>query len=338
MPLPTVDQQIPIGVGGGGFGDEGGGGGPIPGGTGLVLLVGLLQILGFAIPVVTYTAETTAPAVAEATAEPGFALSWSYGEFSLQAPGLTEWLFYLPALGLAAMLTVVLPTRFLRPILLVVLGAIPLAVLWRSPEIQAHLLERLPLFGWGVAKSSALKGLGLLALALAGAVIGSHAPRAVAIVAAVVGSAAAVPYLGVPLPDAFPGGFAWRQSFDELMASRPPETTWSTVTGHYVLLVTFAIDLIAIGLACIMCLVSLRGTWHRAGKWIGGCVAVSLATALLVIAGRSIRPLADPMFEFQPLVCDLAYSLKMLLATSGIALLLPVGLIDLIGRGFGRQS
>ena len=317
MPLPTVDQFIPLGMGAGQRGSS-----RIPGGTGLIVLVGVIQLLGFAIPVVTFTGEA-------------YGFQWTYGGFSLHSPGLLEWVFYLPALGIGALFSIFLPTQFLRPSALIVIGAAPLVILYQHPEVQARFLERMLMFGWSVGKASALKGIALLALAIAAAIISTHAPKGVVVGAGLVAAVPAVIYLGVPLDSEFPGGFAWKSRFTELMSTQPVETAWSEVAGHYMLLAAFGIDLVAIGLAALLCLLAFRNAGYRAGRWVGWCVAISLLTTVLVIVGRAIGPLHDVTFEVEVFVCELALTLKMLLATLSIFLLLPVAVIDLIGRAFG---
>ncbi len=317
MPTPTVNQFLPLGAG-----FEQRGGGRIPGGTGLIVLVGIIQLLGFAIPVVTFNGEA-------------YGFQWTYGGFSLHSPELLEWVFYLPAAGIGALFAVFLPTQFLRPSALIVIGAAPLVILYQHPEVQARFLERMPLFGWSVGKASALKGITLLALAIAAAIISTHAPKGLAICAGLTAAVPAVVYLGVPLHSEFPGGFAWKSRFAELMSTQPVETAWSEVTGHYMLLAAFGIDLVAIGLAALLCLLAFRDAGYRAGRWVGWCVAASLTTTVLVIVGRAIGPLHDVTYEVEIFVCELTLILKMLLATLSIFLLLPVAVIDLIGRAYG---
>ncbi len=67
------------------------------------------------------------------------------------------------------------------------------------------------------------------------------------------------------------------------------------------------------------------------------CVAASLMTMLVFIVGRAIQPLHNLTHGVMAIVLELTYNTKMFLATLGIVLLLPVGLIDLMGRSFGRR-
>ena len=328
MPTPSVDQMIPLGVGGGG--PARGGGGRFSGGTGLIILAGVLQLLGFAIPVVVTTVTPTGEA---------FEFQWTYETFSLHAPGILGWAFYLPATGMAALVAAFLPTRFLRPALLIVIGAFPLVILHQHPEMQRRLLQRMPLMGWSPDKASALKGLALLAMAVGGGVLATRVPKSVAVVAALVAAAPAALYLGAPLPAEFPGGFAWRSRFDEVMGAQPGEVEagWSVVAGYYMVVAAFALDVLAIAVGAVLALLSLRPVWRGAGPSVGWCVAASLATSVLVIAGVAIRPLHDVTYEMGNFVRELTFNLKMYLATMSIFLLLPAGLIDLAGRTFGWQ-
>ncbi len=325
---------MPLGVGGmggaAGAGDASvDGGGRPSGGTGLVVVAALVQLLGFAIPVV---ASTSTPENGTA-----YEFQWIYETFRLHAPGLLEWVFYLPAASIAALIAAFLPTRFLRPVLLIVIGAVPLVILYKHPEIQTRLMERLPLFGWEVNKASALRAVTLLSLALGGGILATHAPKSLVVIAALVAAAPAAVYLGAPLPSEFPGGFAWKSRVVELMSTQPAEadTGWSVVTGYYMLMPAFGLDLLAITVGAVTALVSLRPIWSRAGRWVLVGAAASLATTLVLIVGRAIQPLHDVTHEVMAIVADVTYNLKMFLATLGIVLLLPVGLIDLMGRSFG---
>lgn len=306
-----------------------GGSGSPRGGTGRIVLVALVQLLGFAIPVVSAT--TIGPAHATGLA---YEVQWTYESFSLHAPGPLEWALYLPATGIAALIAVFLPTQYLRPAALIVLGVFPLVVLYRHPEVHARLQARLPLFGWGADTSSTLKGVTLLALAIGGGIAATNAPRGLVVGATVSAAVPAVVYLGVPLHSLFPGGFAWKSRFAELMSTQPLETSWSDVAAYYMLLAGFGIDLLAIGLAAVICLISFRDTGILAGRWVGWCVAVSLMTSVLVIVARAMRPLDDLTYAIELFLCELAINLKMLLATLSIVLLLPMAVIDLIGRHF----
>ena len=93
--------------------------------------------------------------------------------------------------------------------------------------------------------------------------------------------------------------------------------------------------MLAIGLGAVMALVTLRPTWGSASRFLIGSVAASLGTAALVIVGRAVQPLHDVTYEVGTFAQELTYNLKMLFATLGIAVILPVGLIDLAGRWFG---
>ena len=310
----------------------------IPGGTSLIVLVALMQILGFAIPVVTATGAAPEPVAGSELTAAAYEFQWTYGGFSLGSPGLLEWAFYLPAMGVASLIAVFLPTRFLRPSVLIVIGAAPLVLLYLHPEIQARLLERAPVFGWSVGTASALKGIALLSLAIGGAIIATYAPRGLVIGAGLVAAVPAVIYLGVPVRSEFPGGFAWKQRLDELMNSQPPEAAWSEVWGDYILLGSLGVDLLAIGVGALTCILAFRYAGSRAGRRIGWCVAAALGTAVLVIVGRAMQPLHDVSYEVPVFVCELVVNLKMLMATLSIFLLLPAALIDLIGRTFGWRT
>lgn len=339
MAPPSPNLQMPLGTGLGGAGGARGAGraagasfgagGRPAGGTRLVVVAALVQLLGFAIPVVTSTSTTE-----NGTA---YEFQWIYETFRLQAPGLLEWVFYLPAAGLAALTAAFLPTRFLRPVLLIVIGSVPLFVLYRHPELQAQLLERLPLFGWEVDKASALRAVTLLALALGGGVLTTRAPKGLVVIAALVAAAPAAVYLGAPLPSEFPGGFAWKSRVVELMSTQPAEADagWSMVTSYYMLIAACGLDLLAVAAGAVLALVSLRSVWSRASRWVMVCVAASLTTILVFIVGRAIQPLHDVTHGVMAIVPELTYNMKMFLATLGIVLLLPVGLIDLMGRSFG---
>jgi hypothetical protein len=320
----SVERVIPLGAGA-----WHGGSGPTRGGTGLIVLVALVQLLGFAIPVVIAT--TIGPEHATGFA---YEFQWTYDTFSLHAPGPLEWALYLPATGIAALIAVFLPTQYLRPLALIVIGAALLVVLYRYPEVHARLLARLPLFGWGADKTSALKGVTLLALAIGGGMAATNAPRGLVVGATVGAALPAIVYLGVPLHSEFPGGFAWKSSFAELMSTQPLETSWSEVAAYYLLLAAFGIDLLAIGLAALICLISFRDDGFLAGRWVGWCVAVSPMTSVLVIVARAMRPLDDLTYAIERFLCEVAVNLKMFLATLSIVLLLPVAVIDLIGRHF----
>ncbi len=339
MALPSTGLQLPLGTGLGGAGSVGGAGGAggakfraggrPAGGTRLVVVAALVQLLGFAIPVVTSTSTT-----GNGTA---YEFQWIYETFRLQAPGLLEWVFYLPAAGIAALSAAFLPTRFLRPVLLIVIGSVPLFVLYKHPEFQAQLMERLPSFGWEVDKASALRAVTLLALALGGGILATRAPKSLVVIAALVAAAPAAVYLGAPLASEFPGGFAWKSRFVELMSTQPAEADagWSVVTGYYMLMAAFGLDLLAVAVGALTALVSLRPAWSRASRWVMVCVAASLTTTLVFIVARAIQPLHDATHEVMATVAELTYNMKMFLATLGIVLLLPVGLIDLMGRSFG---
>ncbi len=324
---------MPLGVGDGGVYAGGGaaGGSGQAGCTTLVVVAGLMQLLGFAIPVVISTT----------TAEAGTAyeFQWSYETFRLQSPGVAELFFYLPVTGIVTLIAAFLPTRFLRPAILVVIGAASMVLLYRDPELQARLLQRLPLFDWDADRASALKAIALLAMAICGGVLVSGARRSVTVVAGLLAAAPALVYLGAPLPSEFPGGFAWKSRFAEVLGNRPSEVEagWSVVTGYYILVGAVAIDLLAIGLGAVMALVSLRSIWSSASRWVIRCVAVSLGTTVLVIVGRAVGPLHDVTYEVSAFAGELTYNLKMLMATLGIVILLPVGLIDLAGRLFGAR-
>ncbi len=319
---------MPLGVGDGG-GYAGGGGGR-PGCTALVVVAGVIQLLGFAIPVwVSITAE----------AGTVYGFEWSYESFRLQSPGLAELVFFLPVAGIVTLIAAFLPTRFLRPALLTAIGAASMLLLYRDPEVQTQLLQRLPLFGWDADRASALKGIALFAMAIGGGILVTGAPKSVRVVAALLAAAPALVYLGAPLPLEFPGGFAWKSRFAEVLGNRPSEVEagWSVVTGYYILVGAVAIDLLAIGLGAVMALVSLRSIWGGASRWVVRCVALSLATTVLVIVGRAVKPLYDVTYEISAFTSELTYNLKMLMATLGIVVLLPVGLIDLAGRLFGSR-
>ena len=156
--------------------------------------------------------------------------------------------------------------------------------------------------------------------------------RGVAIGAGIAAALPAIFYLAVPLRSMFPGGFAWKSRFVEIMSTQPQpapgvETAWSEVAGHYILLAAFGIDLLAIGLGALFCLLAFRDAGgNRGGRWVGWCVAASLMTTVLVIVGRAMRPLHDVTYEVEVFLCELAVNLKMLLATMGTLLLLPVGI------------
>ncbi len=312
----------------------------IPGGTSLIVLVAVMQILGFAIPVVTATGAASEPVVGSALTAAAYEFQWPYGGFSLGSPGLLEWAFYLPAMGAASLIAVFLPTRFLRPLLLIAIGAAPLVLLYQHPEIQARLLERASMFGWNADNATALKCIALLSLAIAAAIIATHAPKGMVIGVGLVAAAPAVVYLGAPVPSKVPGGFAWKQRFEELMSSRPVETVageaaWSEVWGNYILLGALGVELLALGVGALTCLLVFRYAGSGAGRRIGWCVAAVLGTTVLFIVGRAMQPLYDVSFEVPVFVSDLAVNLKMLMATMSIVLLLPVAVIDLIGRTFG---
>ena len=334
MAIQSVDQVIPLGAGGGALSTRGGamsgGGGRFAGGTGLVVLAGVLQLLGFAIPVVV-TTTTVEGAVTE--------FQWTYETFSMHAPGILEWAFYLPALGVATLVAAFLPTQFLRPVLVTLLGAFPLVILHQHPEMQQRLLQRMPVFGWMPDKASALKGLALLAMAVGGGILATRVPKSVAVIAALVAAAPAAIYLGAPLPSEFSGSFAWKSRFGEVLGAQPgdAETGWSVVTGYYMVIAAFALDLLMIGMGAMLALLSLRPAWRRAGKSVGWCVAGSLLTTLLVIAGLAIRPLDDVNYQLASFVRELTFDIKIYLATLGIFLLFPIGLIDLFGRAFGWE-
>ena len=318
---------MPFGVGEGSV--SAAGGGP-PGCTALVVVAGLLQLLGFAIPVVISTTTDAGTA---------YEFQWSYETFRLQSPGLAELFFFLPVTGIVTLIAAFLPTRFLRPAILTAIGAASLFLLYRDPGIQSRLLQRLPLFGWDPDRSSALKGIALVAMAIGGGILGARAPKSIAVVAALLAAAPALVYLGAPLPSEFPGGFAWKSRFAEVLGNRPSEVEagWSVVTGYYILVGAVAIDLLAIGLGAVMGLVSLRSRWSGASRWVVRGVVLSLATAVLVIVGRAVKPLHDVTYEISAFASELTYNLKMLMATLGIVVLLPVGLIDLAGRLFGSR-
>ncbi len=328
MATLSPDRVMPLGVGDGG-GYAGGGGGR-PGCTALVVVAGVIQLLGFAIPVLVST-------TGEAGTAYGF--QWSYESFRLQSPGLAELVFFLPVTGIVTLIAAFLPTRFLRPALLTAIGAASMLLLYRDPEVQTRLLQRLPLFGWDADRASALKGIALFAMAIGGGILVTGAPKSVTVVAGLLAAAPALVYLGAPLPLEFPGGFAWKSRFVEVMGNRPSEIEagWSVVTGYYILVGAFALDLLAIGLGAVMALVSLRSIWSRASRLVVGCVAASLATTVLIIVGRAVQPLHDVTYEVSRFVGELTYNLKMFLATLGIVILLPVGLIDLAGRLFGSR-
>ena len=309
-------------------GRHAGRGGPLPGGTALVVVAGLVQLLGFAIPVVVSTTAGAATA---------YEFQWSYETFRLQSPGLAELAFFLPVTGFMTLIAAFLPTRFLRPALLMAMGAASLLLLYRDPEVQTQLLQRLPLFGWDADRACVLKGIALFALAFGGGVLVTQAPKSITVVVGLLAAAPALVYLGAPLPSEFPGGFAWKSRFAEVMSGRPSEVevAWSVVSAYYILMGALALDLLAIGSGAVMALASLRSTWGGASRWLVRCVAVSLSTAVLVIVGLAIQPLHDATYEVSTFVSELTYNLKMFLATLGIAALLPVGLIDLAGRLFG---
>jgi hypothetical protein len=220
------------------------------------------------------------------------------------------------------------------------LGAGALLVLYRDPDLQLRLLARLPLFGWEADRAGALKAVALFAMAIGGGILVTNAPKALTVVAAIVAAVPALLYLGAPLPSEFTGGFAWKSRFAEVMAGRPleleeVETGWSVVTGFYVLVVAFAVDLLALGLGAVTALATLRPAWGSASRFLIGSVAVSLGTAVLVVVGRAVQPLHDVTYEVGAFAQELTYNLKMLLATLGVLVMLPVGLIDLAGRWFG---
>jgi len=319
---------MPFGVGDGIVPAAGGGG--LPGCTALVVVAGLMQLLGFAIPVVVS---------ATADGATGYAFQWSYETFRLQSPGLAELFFFLPVTGIVTLIAAFLPTRFLRPAILMVIGAAAMVLLFRDSELRARLLQRLPLFDWDADRASALKAIALLAMAIGGGILVSGAPKSVTVMAGLLAAAPALVYLGAPLPSEFPGGFAWKSRFAEVLGNRPSEVEagWSVVTGYYILVGAVAIDLLAIGLGAVMALVSLRSIWGGASHWVVRCVAVSLGTTVLVIVGRAVQPLHDVTYEVSAFASELTYNLKMLMATLGIVVLLPVGLIDLAGRLFGSR-
>ncbi len=329
---------MPLGVGGG-FAHAGGGN-RAPGGTALVVAAGIVQLLGFALPVVVAT-QGGGGIGAGTGSEAGvsYAFQWSYESFLLQSPGLAELAFFLPVTGIVTLIAASLPTRFLRPALLTAIGAASMYLLYRDPELRSQILQRLPYLGWEVDRASALRGIALVSLAIGGGVLMTHAHKSLTIVAALLAAAPALVYLGAPLPSEFPGGFAWKSRFAEVMSTRPTElaTGWGVVTGYYILIGAFAIDTLAIGLGTVMALASLRSAWARASRYVVGCVVVSLGTAVLVIVGRAVQPLHDVTYEVSSFVTELTYNLKMLLATLGIVVLLPVGLIDLSGRLFGLR-
>ena len=318
---------MPFGVGEGSV--SAAGGGP-PGCTALVVVAGLLQLLGFAIPVVVSTTTDAGTA---------YEFQWSYETFRLQSPGLAELFFFLPVTGIVTLIAAFLPTRFLRPAILTAIGAASMVLLYRDPELRTRLLQRLPLFDWDADRASALKGIALLAMAIGGGILVSGAPKSVKVLAGLLAAAPALVYLGAPLPSEFPGGFAWKSRFAEVLGNRPSEVEagWSVVTGYYILVGAVAIDLLAIGLGAVMGLVSLRSRWSGASRWVVRGVVLSLATAVLVIVGRAVKPLHDVTYEISAFASELTYNLKMLMATLGIVVLLPVGLIDLAGRLFGSR-
>ena len=319
---------MPFGVGdGGGHAVRGAG---LPGGTALVVVAGLLQLLGFAIPVVISTTTDAGTA---------YEFQWSYETFRLQSPGLAELFFFLPVTGIVTLIAAFLPTRFLRPAILTAIGAASMVLLYRDPELRTRLLQRLPLFDWDADRASALKGIALLAMAIGGGILVSGAPKSVKVLAGLLAAAPALVYLGAPLPSEFPGGFAWKSRFAEVLGNRPSEVEagWSVVTGYYILVGAVAIDLLAIGLGAVMGLVSLRSRWSGASRWVVRGVVLSLATAVLVIVGRAVKPLYDVTYEVSAFTSELTYNLKMLMATLGIVVLLPVGLIDLADRVFGSR-
>ena len=318
---------MPFGVGEGSV--SAAGGGP-PGCTALVVVAGLLQLLGFAIPVVVSTTTDAGTA---------YEFQWSYETFRLQSPGLAELFFFLPVTGIVTLIAAFLPTRFLRPAILTAIGAASMVLLYRDPELRTRLLQRLPLFDWDADRASALKGIALLAMAIGGGILVSGAPKSVKVLAGLLAAAPALVYLGAPLPSEFPGGFAWKSRFAEVLGNRPSEVEagWSVVTGYYILVGAGALDLLAIGLGAVMGLVSLRSRWSGASRWVVRGVVLSLATAVLVIVGRAVKPLHDVTYEISAFASELTYNLKMLMATLGIVVLLPVGLIDLAGRLFGSR-
>ena len=319
---------MPFGVGHGGGSVRAATG--LPGGATLVVLAGVIQLLGFAIPVVVGT-----------TGEAGTAyeFQWNYEAFRLQSPGLAELAFFLPVTGIVTLIAAFLPTRFLRPAIVIALGGACMYLLYRDPTMQSRLLQRLPLFGWDAGRASALKGIALFALAIGGGVLVSGAPKSIAVVVALLAAVPALVYLGAPLPSEFPGGFAWKARFTEVMGNRPSEleTGWSVTTGYYMAVGAFALDLLAIGLGAFMALVSLRRKWSGGSRWVIRCVILSLLTTVLVIVAHAVKPLQDVTYEVGRFVSELTFNLKMFLATLGIVVLLPVGLIDLAGRIFGPR-
>jgi len=328
MTMAAADRVMPFGIGdGGGIARASGGN---AGGATLVILAGIVQLLGFAIPVVVAT-------TSEAGTSYGF--QWNYEAFLLQSPGLAELAFFLPVTGILTLIAAFLPTRFLRPLIVMALGGASMFLLYRDPQMQSLLLRRLGLFGWDAERASALKGIALFALAIGGGVLISGAPKSVAVVIALLAATPALVYLGAPLPSEFPGGFAWKSRFTEVMGSRPLEleTGWSVTTGYYMVVGAFALDLLAIGLGAVMTLVSLRRKWSGGSRWVIRCVIMSLMTTVLVIVAHAVEPLQDVTYEVGRFVSELTFNLKMFLATLGIVVLLPVGLIDLAGRIFGPR-
>ena len=150
---------MPLGVGDG-FAHAGGGD-RASGGTALVVAAGLIQLLGFALPVVIATTAGVGAGVggvvgvgAEAAAGAAYEFRWSYESFSLQSPGLAELAFFLPVTGILTLIAAFLPTRFLRPALLTVIGAVSMFLLYRNPEVHTQLLQRLPYLGWEVVAAA----------------------------------------------------------------------------------------------------------------------------------------------------------------------------------------
>jgi hypothetical protein len=268
-----------------------------------------------------------------------YAFQWNYESFRLQSPGLAELAFFLPVTGILTLIAAFLPTRYLRPAIVLALGVASMFLLYLDPEIQSRLLQRLPLFGLDAARASALKGIALFALAVGGGVLISGAPKSLAVVMALLAATPALVYLGAPLPSEFPGGFAWKSRFTEVMGNRPTEfeTGWSITTGYYMIVAAFALDMLAIGLGAVMALVSLRRKWSGGSRWVIRCVILSLCTTVVVIVGHAVKPLHDVTYEVGRFASELTFNLKMFLATLGIVILLPVGLIDLAGRIFGPR-
>ena len=107
------------------------------------------------------------------------------------------------------------------------------------------------------------------------------------------------------------------------------------VPSYYMPIPASALAPLAVAAGAVLALVSLRPVWSRASRWVMVCVAASLTTILVFIVGRAIQPLHDVTHGVMAIVPELTYNMKMFLATLGIVLLFPVGLIDLMGRSFG---